>query len=142
MGIVVGSNKPVQRTAGGDDLVVCRCEGVTLDQVKACVHVSEARSVNQVKKLTRAGMGPCQGRTCAAIVEKILSNETGVSRGSEPYYACPPLRGIPLEVLAADANRFAEPAGPVRAVMWRPDGEDTAGRPEGVEGEEQGGRVD
>jgi bacterioferritin-associated ferredoxin len=138
MGIVVGSNKPVQRTAGGDDLVVCRCEGVTLDQVKACVHGSGARSVNQVKKLTRVGMGPCQGRTCAATVEKILSNETVVSRGSEPYYARPPLRGIPLAVLAACAERFAEPHGPAGAVMLQPEGQEAAGRPEGAEDEKKG----
>jgi bacterioferritin-associated ferredoxin len=133
MGVVAGSNKPAQATASSNDLVVCRCEGVTLGQVKTCIHGSGARSVNQVKKLTRAGMGPCQGRTCAAIVEKILSNETGVSRGSEPYYARPPLRGIPLAVLAACADRFAEPHGPAGAVMLRPEGQDAAGRPEGVE---------
>jgi bacterioferritin-associated ferredoxin len=120
----------------GDDLLVCRCEGVTLGQVKKCIQSSGAHSVNQVKKLTRAGMGPCQGRTCAGIVEKILSNETAVSRGSEPYYVRPPLRGIPLQVLAACADRFAEPHGPAGAVMLQPEEQQAAGRPEGVEYEE------
>jgi len=137
MGVVAQSHKPVQTAASSEDLVVCRCEGVTLGQVKTCIHGSGARSVNQIKKLTRAGMGPCQGRTCSAMVEEILSNETGVPRGSEPYHARPPLRGIALEALAAGASGFAEPAGPVSAVMWRPEGEDAAGRPEEVKDEKQ-----
>jgi bacterioferritin-associated ferredoxin len=130
------SNKRSAMGGSGDDLPVCRCEGVTLGQVKKCIHGSGVLSVNQVKKLTRAGMGPCQGRTCAAILEKILSNETGVSRGSEPYCVRPPLRGVPLQVLAACADRFAEPHGPAGAVMLQPAGQDAAGRAEGVDDEE------
>lgn len=124
------SNNPVQRTDSADDVLVCRCEGVTVGQVKTCIHVSGARSVNQVKKLSRAGMGACQGRTCAAIVESMLSNESGVSRGSEPYHARPPVRGIPMAVLASGANQFAEPSGPVSAVMWRPEGDDDPATPD------------
>jgi bacterioferritin-associated ferredoxin len=127
-------NRPVMGERS-DDVVVCRCEGVTLGQIKKCIHGSGVRSVNQVKKLTRAGMGPCQGRTCAGIVERILSNETGLSRGSEPHYVRPPLRGIPLQVLAACADRFAEPSGPAGAVMLQPDGQ-SDGKPEGVTGGE------
>jgi hypothetical protein len=45
------------------DTLVCRCEGVTLDRVRRFAGWWEA------KLHTRCGMGPCQGRVCAAAVE-------------------------------------------------------------------------
>jgi bacterioferritin-associated ferredoxin len=102
-----------------EPLTICRCEGVTLGQLKDCIHHSGVRTVNQVKKLTRAGMGPCQGRTCAGVVEKILAVEAEIPLGTEPLRSRPPVRGIHLGVLAAPADEFAEPAGPVSVAMLR-----------------------
>jgi len=102
-----------------EPLTICRCEGVTLKQIKACIHHSSVRTVNQVKKLTRAGMGPCQGRTCASAVEIILALEAETPPGTEPLRSRPPVRGIHLGVLAAPADEFTEPAGPVSVVMLR-----------------------
>ncbi len=45
------------------DTIVCRCESVSLGQIGECPKSAAARTVNEVKKLTRAGMGICQGRT-------------------------------------------------------------------------------
>jgi bacterioferritin-associated ferredoxin len=112
--------KPKDTGQSYEPLTICRCEGVTLDQVKDCIQDSGARSVNQVKKLTRAGMGTCQGRTCAGVLEKILDLEAEIPPGTEPLRSRPPVRGIHLGVLAAPADEFAEPAGPVSVVMLRP----------------------
>jgi NADPH-dependent 2,4-dienoyl-CoA reductase/sulfur reductase-like enzyme len=46
------------RTLAGPETVVCRCEDVTVGQIAPC------RSGREAKLLTRAGMGPCQGRVC------------------------------------------------------------------------------
>jgi bacterioferritin-associated ferredoxin len=102
-----------------ETLTICRCEGVTLDQVKNCVQHSSARTINQVKKLTRAGMGPCQGRTCSGVLEKILALEADTPLGTEHLHSRPPVRGIHLGVLAAQADEFDEPTGPVSVVMLR-----------------------
>jgi bacterioferritin-associated ferredoxin len=102
-----------------DDLTICRCEGVTWGQLKACIHHSGARTINQVKKLTRAGMGPCQGRTCARSVETILVIEEQTPAGAEPYLSRPPVRGIPVSTLAAGSDQFHEPTGPVSVAMTR-----------------------
>lgn len=107
-----------------NDLVICRCEGVTLGQIKTCIHEFGALTVNQVKKLTRAGMGPCQGRTCAGLVEMILAAESQTSVGIEPYKSRPPVRGMLIGVLAASADQFDEPAGPVSVSMLRPQASD------------------
>jgi bacterioferritin-associated ferredoxin len=97
-----------------DDLIICRCEGIRLGQIQANIRRSGANTVNQIKKLTRAGMGPCQGRTCARSVETILATEAKAPAGAEPYKSRPPVRGIAVGTLAVGADQFDEPTGPVK----------------------------
>ncbi len=97
-----------------DELIICRCERVNLGQIQSSIHSSGAQTINQVKKLTRAGMGFCQGRTCARSVETILATEAKVPAGTEPYRSRPPVRGIAVGFLAVGADQFDEPTGPVK----------------------------
>ena len=102
-----------------NDLIICRCEGVTLGMLRTAIRQSEARTVNETKKLTRVGMGLCQGRTCSLLVAHILSVEAQVSPGMEPYRSRPPVRNISLGVLATMADQFEKPVGGVNAaVLW------------------------
>ncbi len=59
--------------------IVCRCEEITeaeiLDAVRRPVG---ARSVDAVKRRTRAGMGRCQGGFCSTRVMEILCREWGM----------------------------------------------------------------
>ncbi|MFK4068320.1 NAD(P)/FAD-dependent oxidoreductase [Streptomyces sp. NPDC029674] len=48
-----------------DDTDVCRCEEVTAGRIREAVTDYGAQDARTVKLLTRAGMGWCQGRTCA-----------------------------------------------------------------------------
>jgi bacterioferritin-associated ferredoxin len=108
------------------DPIICRCEGVRLGQIQAAIHQHGTTTVNQVKKLTRAGMGPCQGRTCARIVETILAAAGRAPAGTEPYQARPPVRSLALGALAAGADQFDEPAGPVKVrALHKPETEMT-----------------
>jgi bacterioferritin-associated ferredoxin len=84
MNTINASNKPE------DELIICRCEGISLNRIESSIHRSGAQTVNQVKKLTRAGMGACQGRTCGRIVETILAAAGQAPAGVEPYQARPP----------------------------------------------------
>ncbi len=102
-----------------DTLIICRCEGIGLGQIQAVIDRSGAETVNQIKKLTRTGMGPCQGRTCARVVESILATEANVPAGREAYRSRPPVRGITVGTLAAGGDQFDEPAGPVSIAMTR-----------------------
>lgn len=59
--------------------IVCRCEGVTEGEiVEAIRRVPGARSLDGVKRRTRAGMGRCQGGFCSPRVLEILSRELGI----------------------------------------------------------------
>lgn len=58
--------------------VVCRCEQVTEAEVKAAMQGPlGARSVDAVKRRTRAGMGRCQGGFCGHRVAALLQERFG-----------------------------------------------------------------
>lgn len=61
--------------------VVCRCENVTEAEVLDSIRrPAGARTVDGVKRRTRAGMGRCQGGFCLPTVVEILSKELGVEK--------------------------------------------------------------
>jgi glycine/D-amino acid oxidase-like deaminating enzyme len=59
------------------ETTVCRCEGVAQAEVRAAVET--APDVSAVKALTRAGMGPCQGRMCGRHIAAMIAEQSGVS---------------------------------------------------------------
>ena len=83
-----------------DDMIVCRCEEVTVAEIKEAIREG-ARDVVGVKRRTRAGMGLCQGRTCEKLVQQILAQELGIrpdETGSSS--ARPPVRPVTFGELA------------------------------------------
>ncbi len=60
--------------------LVCRCEQVTEAEIRAAIRRPVgARSIDGVKRRTRAGMGRCQGGFCSPRVLEILCEETGMN---------------------------------------------------------------
>ena len=57
--------------------VICRCETITEAEIVEAIHRG-ARSIDGVKRRTRAGMGRCQGGFCSPRVMELLSRETGM----------------------------------------------------------------
>ena len=83
-----------------DELLVCRCEEVTQGEIKEAIRLG-LTTMNEVKRLTRAGMGLCQGKTCGSLVMRILTRETNQSpREVKPPTFRPPTRLVSLGVLA------------------------------------------
>lgn len=59
--------------------IICRCETVTEAEIRLAVRRPVgARSIDAVKRRTRAGMGRCQGGFCLPRVAAIISEETGI----------------------------------------------------------------
>jgi glycerol-3-phosphate dehydrogenase len=59
--------------------IVCRCEKVTEGEIVECIRrPAGARTLDGVKRRTRAGMGRCQGGFCTPRVVEILSRELGI----------------------------------------------------------------
>ncbi|MBW6494529.1 MAG: (2Fe-2S)-binding protein, partial [Burkholderiaceae bacterium] len=84
-----------------DATVVCRCEVVTADEVRAAARLG-AHGPNQVKAYVRAGMGACQGRMCAHTVAAVIADELGIPAEQVPTQRVrPPLKPVHLGDLAA-----------------------------------------
>lgn len=82
-----------------DQMIVCRCEEVTLQDIKRTVSEYEC-SAREIKLRTRAGMGYCGGRTCRPAVDAVLEEVTGEKPGHEiPLKVQPPVRPVSLSVL-------------------------------------------
>lgn len=114
-----------QIQASGLDVTICQCEEVTrreIVELRAPRYVLSAGSPpfarglralaadgplnqDQVKRLTRAGMGPCQGRRCREQVQALLEHVADSAPGTVPLARYrPPVRPLPLNVLAADSE--------------------------------------
>ena len=60
--------------------MICRCETVTEGEIlNAIRRPLGARSLDGVKRRTRAGMGRCQSGFCSPKVMELLAKELGVS---------------------------------------------------------------
>jgi D-hydroxyproline dehydrogenase subunit alpha len=86
-----------------DDTIICRCEEISLGEVKAAV-AAGARTIGEVKMVTRVGMGNCQGRMCEhsvvnAIIQELV-NENATAETVGTYTIRPPLQPLPIGFLA------------------------------------------
>lgn len=76
--------------------VVCRCEGVTYgDLVEAMT--DGVSSPGAVKRVTRAGMGKCQGRYCGPVLTDMQARRSGVPTSERSGFAPQaPVKPVPL----------------------------------------------
>ncbi len=56
--------------------IVCRCEDLFLEDIRELIEKGYS-SVDEIKRVSRCGMGPCQGRTCRDIVLRELARAKG-----------------------------------------------------------------
>ena len=80
--------------------VVCRCEEVTLSQIEAAADAG-MRSMAEIKRCTRLGMGRCQGRYCAPLLAELLQEKYAHNLDEFGLFAPrPPVRPVPIGVVA------------------------------------------
>jgi NAD(P)H-nitrite reductase large subunit len=84
---------------------VCRCEDLTEEDVLDAIHHGYT-DLEELRRILRIGMGPCQGRVCITLLKKILERETGkkVSEDSYPTNR-PPLIPISLGAIAKKGDK-------------------------------------
>lgn len=106
--------------AGGLDVFACECEEVTRAEL---IDLQPPRYLNwrsehmssrslqtqledgpvdpdQVRRLTRVGMGECQGRRCREQASLLLAAESGTDIAKVPFMSYrPPVRPLPLSVM-------------------------------------------
>jgi glycerol-3-phosphate dehydrogenase len=89
--------------------VVCVCEPVTEAEIRYTVEHEWARTVHDVSRRTRLGLGACGGMRCAARCGAVIADMTDASPASG--------RRDALDFLAAAARRRLPALGPEQAVQ-------------------------
>jgi sarcosine oxidase subunit alpha len=57
-----------------DDTIICRCERVTAGEIRALIRQGY-RDINEIKAVSRAGMGSCGAKTCTALIHRLFRDE-------------------------------------------------------------------
>lgn len=80
-----------------DKIIICRCEEITLGEIKKAIREG-AHDADSVKRMTRAGMGLCQNKTCYSLIARIISTETGKKLYEiTPFKSRPPVRPVKIK---------------------------------------------
>ncbi len=84
-----------------DEAILCRCEGITVGELREAVREKGAEELNRAKALTRVGMGRCQGRYCGHAGAEVVAAAAGI-----PLEMVGRLRGqAPVKPLPIRAGR-------------------------------------
>jgi bacterioferritin-associated ferredoxin len=81
--------------------IVCRCEDITRAEIEHALDQG-ARTLNDVKAMTRCGMGPCQGRMCGEAAAELVALRVGSRGAAGSWSPRPPLRPVPFDVLTGE----------------------------------------
>jgi NAD(P)H-nitrite reductase large subunit len=58
--------------------IICRCEDIDIELVRQLIDQG-VHTLEEIKRITRCGMGPCQGKTCGPIIAREIAIKTGKS---------------------------------------------------------------
>jgi bacterioferritin-associated ferredoxin len=87
-------------------LILCRCEDVTADDVTHAV-AAGFTTLEEVKRYTGFGTGPCQGKECLRAVALHVASSSGQPpEALHPFTARPPL--VPTELKYFSARRSSD----------------------------------
>lgn len=87
--------------------IICRCEEISYEEIEDVIS-NGARTFDDIKRLTRCGMGPCQSKICNCLVANIIQEKTDT-----PFHEIPlprmrmPISPIKLETLATNSTTFS-----------------------------------
>ncbi len=96
--------EPIQRM--DDETIICRCERVKVGEIRGLIQKG-VRDMNEVKAVTRAGMGSCGGKTCAPLILRLFREEGIPPEEVTQNIQRPLFMEVPLGVFAGleDGNR-------------------------------------
>ncbi len=84
---------------------VCRCEEVTLDEIEKVID-SGITDFEELKRLTRVTMGPCNGKNCKMVILGILSKKTGIPISSLSHGTSrPPTKPVEFKVFLKEGEK-------------------------------------
>ena len=82
-----------------DEAIICRCERVRADEIRAAIREG-SRDMNQLKAMTRAGMGACGSKTCRPMIHRMFQEEGIDLKAVTDRVDRPLFVEVPLGILA------------------------------------------
>ncbi|QAA76482.1 MAG: Oxidoreductase [Candidatus Bipolaricaulis sibiricus] len=86
-----------------DDQILCRCERVTVGEIRALIRAG-FRDMNEIKAVTRSGMGACGGKTCGSLLKRLFRDEGVPLDEVTDYVGRPLFVEVPLGRFAGVAD--------------------------------------
>ncbi|SFA69697.1 MULTISPECIES: (2Fe-2S)-binding protein [unclassified Bacillus (in: firmicutes)] len=84
--------------------IICRCEEVTLEELQSSI-LAGARTTQELKMATRAGMGMCQGRICRSLLERLVPSPSNEVLDSPSHLTIhQPVRPVALCQISGEGN--------------------------------------
>ncbi len=96
-----------QKSYTDDDIIVCRCERVSVGEIRKWIR-SGVRDFNELKALTKVGMGACGGKTCTPLIEKIFREEGISTEEIIPGTKRPLFIEVPMGIFASAKDKKEE----------------------------------
>lgn len=86
-------------------IFVCRCEDVTLAEIEEVLALGLC-DIEEIKRYTGLGTGPCQGKECLTPLTALLVNRKLISPDDAvPFTSRPPSEPVSLGTLATLPRR-------------------------------------
>ncbi len=80
---------------------VCRCEDVTRSELEHAIELGMLE-VEELKRYTGLGTGPCQGKECMSVLVRLLVDRGLADPATvQPFTSRPPTEPVTLGALAA-----------------------------------------
>jgi NADPH-dependent 2,4-dienoyl-CoA reductase/sulfur reductase-like enzyme/Fe-S-cluster-containing hydrogenase component 2 len=83
-----------------DDTIICRCERVSAGDIRALIR-DGYRDINEIKAVSRAGMGACGSKTCNSLIYRLFREEGVPANDVVDNTRRPMFIEVPLSVFAA-----------------------------------------
>ncbi|MEI7529356.1 MAG: FAD-dependent oxidoreductase [Elusimicrobiota bacterium] len=90
-----------------DSVIICRCERVSLGEIRNAIR-GGVRDMNQLKAVTRAGMGACGAKTCESLIMSVFRSEGVDLKEITGFSKRPLFVEVPLGAFAGAQCREAE----------------------------------
>ncbi|HBG33508.1 MAG TPA: (2Fe-2S)-binding protein, partial [Acholeplasmataceae bacterium] len=84
------------------EIIICRCEDVNLEQIHQLLEQGYT-NFEDLKRLLRVGMGPCQANTCGFLIQREIAKFLNKPMEEIPVHKVRPLiTGVQLSKIAKD----------------------------------------
>ena len=97
-----------QKPITDDETIVCRCERVSVGEIRRWIRTG-VRDFNELKALTKVGMGACGGKTCTPLIERIFREEGVAVEEITAGTKRPLFIEVPMGIFANTKNMKEEP---------------------------------